>query len=88
VGVLSGNGDGTFQAAMTYGSGGTSANSVAVADLNGDRKPDIVVANHCADSNCVNGSVGVLLGNGAEHSRQPSATARAGCIPMPSYWGI
>ena len=33
-------------------------------DLNGDGKLDLVVANNCADSNCVTGSVSVLLGNG------------------------
>ena len=65
VSVLLGNGDGTFQAAMSYGSGGQDAYSVAVEDVNGDGKPDLLVANYCADSNCLtNGSVGVLLGNG------------------------
>ena len=64
VGVLLGNGDGSFQAAVTYGSGGASASSVAVADVNGDGKLDLVVANYCASSDCANGSVGVLLGNG------------------------
>jgi hypothetical protein len=63
VGVLLGNGDGTFQPAVIYDSGGDFASSVAVADVNGDGKPDLLVANECADSNC-DGSVGVLLGNG------------------------
>ena len=43
--MLLGNGDGTFQTAVTYGSGGFDAYSVAVADVNGDGKPDLVVAN-------------------------------------------
>jgi len=66
VGMLLGKGDGTFQPVVTYGSGGYFANSVAVADVNGDGKPDLLVANECADSsNCdTSGSVGVLLGNG------------------------
>jgi hypothetical protein len=64
VGILLGNGDGSFQAAMSYGSGGTSASSVAVADVSGDGKLDLIVANSCAASDCANGSVGVLLGNG------------------------
>jgi hypothetical protein len=63
VAVLLGNGDGTFQAAVTYNSGGLFTSSVAVADVNGDGKPDLVVGNDCADPNC-DGSVGVLLGNG------------------------
>src|SRR5215831_722853 len=36
VGVLLGNGDGSFQPVTTYFSGGTIPNSIAVADLNGD----------------------------------------------------
>ena len=62
VGVLLGNGDGTFQAALIYGSGSDHAQSIAVRDVNGDGKPDIVVANRC--NNCTNGIVAVLLGNG------------------------
>jgi hypothetical protein len=65
VGVLLGNGDGTFQAAISYSSGGHDAYSVAVEDVNGDGKPDLLVANYCADSNCsTKGSLGVLLSNG------------------------
>ena len=63
VSVLLGNGDGTFQTAVSYGSGGEYALSVAVADVNGDGKPDMLVANDCA-SGCTNGLVSVLLGNG------------------------
>ena len=64
VGVLLGKGDGTFRAAVTYDSGAYHAVSVAVRDVNGDDKPDLLVANYCADTNCATGSVGVLLGNG------------------------
>ncbi len=65
VAVLLGNFDGTFQTAVPYGSGGTGADSVAVADLNGDGILDLVVAN-CGSSACNSGSgvIGVLLGNG------------------------
>jgi FG-GAP-like repeat len=45
VGVLLGNGDGTFKSAVTYDAGGYGTASVAVADVNGDGKPDLVVAN-------------------------------------------
>ena len=65
VGVLLGNGDGTFQPAVTYGSGGYVDPSVTVADMNQDGNPDLVVANTCADSLCDgSGLVGVLFGNG------------------------
>jgi len=61
AGVLLGNGDGTFQPVVTYKSGGGEATSIAVADVNGDHKPDLVVSNWCVF--CAN-TVGVLLGNG------------------------
>jgi hypothetical protein len=61
VGVLIGNGDGTFQAQRSFvvGTNQTYPVSVAVADVNGDGKPDLIVAN-----DGFLGSVSVLLGNG------------------------
>ncbi len=43
---------------------GIYAYSVAVADVNGDGKPDLLVANDYANVHVLNGTVGVLLGNG------------------------
>jgi len=67
VGVLLGNGDGTFQTSLDFSSGGYYPISIAVADVNGDGKPDILAANPCSTSNCPLGAAGpvaVLVGNG------------------------
>ncbi len=65
VGVLIGNGDGTFQSAVSYDAGGDGPVSVAVADVNGDGTADLVVANVCSSAtSCVVGSVSVLAGIG------------------------
>jgi len=58
VGVLLGNGDGTFQTAVNYPAGSNTA-WVAVADLNGDGKLDLAVTD-----GGIAGKVYVLLGNG------------------------
>ncbi len=75
--ILLGNGDGTFQSPATYCSGGDWASSIAVADVNGDGKPDLVVANVNAAYGNSNGSVGVLLGNG-DGTFQPAVAYRSG----------
>ncbi|MGA8647835.1 MAG: VCBS repeat-containing protein [Candidatus Sulfotelmatobacter sp.] len=67
-----------FAPAVAYGSGGFSATSVAVADVNGDGKPDLLVANTCASyGDCYNGTVGVLLGNG-DGTFKPAVTYPSG----------
>lgn len=60
--LLLGNGDGTFKAPTSFLTGGTPY-GVAVADLNGDGKPDLVFANHSSINGPVGGA-GVLLGAG------------------------
>ena len=70
VSVLLGNGDGTFQAQKTYGTG-NQVEFVATADLNLDGKQDIVVANY-ADQD-----VGILLGNG-NGTFKPQVTYKLG----------
>nr|GFC94203.1 hypothetical protein [Tanacetum cinerariifolium] len=42
AGVLLGNGNGTFQTAVTYSAGaGSAPHSIVAADVNGDGKPDL-----------------------------------------------
>ena len=56
VNVLIGNGDGTFKTAVPYSVGGNAV-AVAVEDLNGDGKPDLIVCNF-------DYYVSVLIGHG------------------------
>ena len=76
LGVLLGNGDGTFQPAALYYSG-QGGYSVGVSDLNGDRKPDVVVANQ-------GGSVDVLL-NDSNFNQSPTATTVASSLNPSGY---
>jgi len=65
--VLLNNGDGTFRAVGSYGSDASFTNSVAIADVNGDGKPDMVVSNDCGFADCqhrTSGTVTVRTGNG------------------------
>jgi Big-like domain-containing protein/VCBS repeat protein len=75
VSVLLGNGDGTFQSAVSYDSGGRNTGSVAIGDVNKDGKLDLITVN--CDESCNSGLVGVLLGNG-DGTFQPAVTYGSG----------
>ena len=74
VSVLLGNGDGSFQAARSFGAG-IAPGSVAVGDFNGDGKFDLAVANSGSNN------VSVLLGNG-DGSFQAPQNFGAGRSPV------
>jgi Tfp pilus tip-associated adhesin PilY1 len=76
--ILLGNGDGTFQSPVCYPAGPFPV-TVAVADLNGDGNPDVVVESPFIYSGG-NGSVAVLLGNG-DGTFQPYMSYAAGMVP-------
>jgi hypothetical protein len=81
IGVLIGNGNGTFQPAAVYFSGGYMvtpgtgvSQTLAAVDLNHDGKLDLLVSNQCCQSY---GMATVLLGNG-DGSFQAPVTYSAG----------
>jgi hypothetical protein len=68
VSVLLGNGDGTFQAPVQYAFDENSGQTVALGDVNGDGKLDIVIAGS---------TTSVLLGNG-DGTFKPAITTHFG----------
>jgi hypothetical protein len=76
VGVLFGNGNGTFRAAQVFGSGGIFPRGVAVSDINKDGAMDLMVANGCLSGNCQSGIVSVFLSSGI------------GTFQMPQGWAL
>jgi hypothetical protein len=74
VGVLLGNGDGTFQPVKTYPVDGYNVLSLAVVDINKDGHPDVLVAQQAG--------VSILLGNGDGTFRVPTI------LPVPNLWTL
>jgi hypothetical protein len=77
VGVLLGNGDGTFQTAIAYNSGSFGV-SMAVADVDSDGKVDVVALNQFSDT------ASILLGNGDGSFQAPVAFGSGGYLA----WGV
>lgn len=67
--LMPGNGDGTFGAPRQIGDAGLGATTMAVSDLTGDGKQDLIVNNE------VEGAVTVLLGEGNGSFQPPSVVA-------------
>lgn len=74
VSVLLGNGDGSFQAAVSYPAS-SFVGSIVVADLNSDGHLDLAVAN-----SGFGGAISVLLGNG-DGTFQPAVDSDQGLAP-------
>jgi hypothetical protein len=70
--IFLGNGDGTFQAVQEYSSGTYAARAIAVADVNGDKRLDLIMAN--------DGGITTMLGNG-------DGTFQAAVPCDPGGWG-
>lgn len=77
VGILYGLGNGAFGNLTIFSTGSESSpHAVVVADLNGDHRPDIVVANTDSDQ------IGVLIGN-YDHEFSRKLTYRTGSASAP-----
>jgi hypothetical protein len=74
VTVLLGNGDGTFQSPVSYGTGGQYSLSIVTGDFNGDGKLDVAVVNQSS-------SVSILLGNG-DGTLQPAVVTSVGNVNL------
>jgi hypothetical protein len=76
VSVLLNRGDGTFQARRDRG-GSNGGHSIAIADLNGDRKPDIVTGRYGDGVSVVLSGSGGRFGTKREYLTESAATSNS-----------
>jgi hypothetical protein len=80
ISVLLGQAGDTFAAATTYSSGGTGPGGVAVGDVNGDGRPDVVTVNIYSNK------VAVLLNQGTYLAATSAARADVVALyPNPAH---
>jgi hypothetical protein len=73
IGILLGNGDGTFQSGVGLDAGGVNGSiNVTVADINGDNKQDLIASRYLPSNNT--DSLSVLLNTDASCSTPPTLT--------------
>lgn len=89
VGILLGNGDGTFQSQQLVAAApGYYCQSVAVGDFNGDGKPDLAVLCLTAvpgpgiTQGTIQGTINILLGNGQGAFGSPTTISLNGADPL------
>jgi len=76
--VSLGFGNGNYGPPTIYPTGSPNAFWVAAGDFNGDGKIDLAVANDCVDTNCTQGGVAILLGNGDGTFQSPTVYGSGG----------
>jgi hypothetical protein len=76
--VLLGNGDGTFGDPILIKSN-TSPPSIAMADLNGDGRPDFVIAGQVADANPRRGTLSIW------YNSFPAPVVEAASLPRGAH---
>jgi len=71
IGVLLGNGDGTFKSPVSYSTNGIIPTDIVAADVNSDGKPDVIVSGIVFGSSTNAGAVAVFLGKGDGSFQSP-----------------
>jgi hypothetical protein len=86
IGVLLGNGDGTFQVPVTYSTGieYSATSSIAVGDVNGDGLPDVLAAITGNETEKIKPAAAVLLNNTGAPATTISLVPSVNPVPLGS----